>query len=95
MELLRVPRLHLTEHGVHVTVRDNGPGMAPALLARATEPFFTTRPDGGGTGLGLYVCEAIVKARDSVADDDAEFAANPNELTEFVSRQISRGEARK
>jgi two-component system nitrogen regulation sensor histidine kinase GlnL len=36
-----------------VEVKDDGPGMAPELLARLATPFFTTRP--GGTGLGLAV----------------------------------------
>jgi signal transduction histidine kinase/CheY-like chemotaxis protein len=36
-----------------LTVRDNGPGMAPQVLEHAFEPFFTTKPHGKGTGLGL------------------------------------------
>jgi signal transduction histidine kinase/ActR/RegA family two-component response regulator len=38
---------------VELTVRDNGPGMAPDVHDRAFEPFFTTKPHGKGTGLGL------------------------------------------
>ncbi|MXP63502.1 hybrid sensor histidine kinase/response regulator [Roseomonas sp. M0104] len=38
---------------VALAVRDHGAGMSPATLARATEPFFTTKPKGQGTGLGL------------------------------------------
>lgn len=38
---------------VSITVRDTGAGMTPEVLARATEPFFTTKPAGTGTGLGL------------------------------------------
>lgn len=36
-------------------VRDDGPGMPPDLLARATEPFFTTKAAHEGTGLGLAI----------------------------------------
>jgi PAS domain S-box-containing protein len=43
-----------------VEVRDTGPGMAPALLARIFDPFFTTKPVGIGTGLGLAICHNIV-----------------------------------
>ncbi|WP_210251786.1 GAF domain-containing hybrid sensor histidine kinase/response regulator [Agrobacterium tumefaciens] len=38
---------------VRLTVRDDGAGMSKSVLARATEPFFTTKPIGQGTGLGL------------------------------------------
>jgi len=38
---------------VVVTVSDTGQGMTPEILARATEPFFSTKPLGKGTGLGL------------------------------------------
>ena len=38
---------------VRVTVTDDGEGMSPEVLARATEPFYSTKPLGKGTGLGL------------------------------------------
>jgi len=38
---------------VRLAVRDTGVGMSPDVLARAMEPWFTTRGDRGGTGLGL------------------------------------------
>jgi C4-dicarboxylate-specific signal transduction histidine kinase len=42
---------------VRLHVQDSGPGFAPAALARAFEPFFTTRD--GGLGLGLSLCETL------------------------------------
>ncbi len=45
---------------VVVEVRDTGFGIPPELLARVTEPFFTTKERGVGTGLGLTVCKRIV-----------------------------------
>ena len=44
-----------------VTVHDEGVGIAPEHLRRLTDPFFTTKRDQGGTGLGLSVSAAIVK----------------------------------
>jgi two-component system sensor histidine kinase RegB len=44
-----------------ISVRDRGPGMSDAVLARASEPFFTTRETGDGMGLGLYLSRATVE----------------------------------
>jgi signal transduction histidine kinase len=38
---------------IEIAVRDTGCGIDPAILPRVTEPFFSTRPSGEGTGLGL------------------------------------------
>lgn len=43
---------------VHLTVEDNGPGIAPEVAARLGEPFFTTKPSG--TGLGLSISRRIL-----------------------------------
>jgi PAS domain S-box-containing protein len=47
---------------VHVTLGDNGPGIPPLLRARIFEPYFTTKPTGIGTGVGLAVSLGIIKA---------------------------------
>ncbi len=51
-----------SERAVTFTVEDTGPGMAPAVLARACEPFFTTKADGQGTGLGLFFVHSVAAA---------------------------------
>lgn len=50
-------------HGafVRLFVRDNGVGMTPAVQARMYEPFFSTKPNGQGTGLGLSTVDRIVQ----------------------------------
>ena len=45
---------------VHLQVRDTGPGMDEAVLARLFTPFFTTKADG--TGLGMLSCRRIVES---------------------------------
>jgi signal transduction histidine kinase len=54
---------HLPHEGVYaeIVVADTGHGMEPATLARAFEPFFTTRPRGYGAGLGLSMVHSTVR----------------------------------
>lgn len=46
---------------VEVEVRDNGPGVPDEFRNRIFQPFFTTKADRGGTGLGLAVCRALME----------------------------------
>lgn len=48
---------------LRVEVEDNGPGIPAAIKNRLTEPFFTTKPMGKGSGLGLDVVRRIVEKR--------------------------------
>jgi PAS domain S-box-containing protein len=62
----RQPRRELVVHsrvesgGVVIGVSDNGPGLTEGQLARAFEPYFTTK--SSGTGLGLPICRSTVEA---------------------------------
>ncbi|WP_232003887.1 ATP-binding protein [Stutzerimonas stutzeri] len=46
---------------VILIVRDDGVGMEPEVLARATDPFFTTKGPGNGTGLGLSMAHGLAE----------------------------------
>ncbi len=46
---------------VRIAIRDDGPGMSPAVLARIGEPFFTTKEPGRGTGLGVFLARAVIE----------------------------------
>jgi len=47
---------------VRIKVADNGPGIPESLRARVFEPYFTTKPTGVGTGVGLAVSLGIIEA---------------------------------
>ncbi|SFP63136.1 PAS domain-containing protein [Tranquillimonas alkanivorans] len=44
-----------------VSVKDHGTGMTPEVLSKALDPFFTTKPPGAGTGLGLSMAYGFAK----------------------------------
>jgi len=44
---------------VEIRVRDNGPGIPAAVMAKVFDPFYTTRTQG--TGLGLSICQSLVR----------------------------------
>ncbi|MFN8451133.1 MAG: GAF domain-containing protein [Anaerolineae bacterium] len=46
---------------IEVSVWDNGPGISPDIVGEIFKPFFTTKPLGEGTGLGLHICRQVVE----------------------------------
>lgn len=60
-------------HGIEVTIKDTGSGISPEVQLRMFEPFFGTRPQGEGAGLGLYVVKkTLAKANGSIHIDSEE-----------------------
>jgi signal transduction histidine kinase len=59
-------RLALERGAIVISVLDDGPGMDEALLARASEPFVTTKPSG--SGMGLAITRAVVEEEDGVLE---------------------------
>jgi PAS domain S-box-containing protein len=63
-----------------LVVRDTGHGMPPEVLTRALEPFYTTKPAGKGTGLGLALVYGVMKAHGGRVD----LRSDPGQGTEIT-----------
>jgi signal transduction histidine kinase len=55
-----------------IEVSDTGSGIPPEILPKVIEPFFTTKPEGKGTGLGLPICRRIIQEHRGVLDIESE-----------------------
>jgi signal transduction histidine kinase len=60
---------------VRLSVHDTGHGMAPEVRARIFEPFFSTKPAGQGTGLGLAMVQGIVQQHRGWVECSSQFGA--------------------
>ena len=67
-------KVHNLEAGdyIQLTVADDGPGIAPAIIDKIFDPFFSTKDKTEGTGLGLTVVHGIVKAHQGGLRVDSE-----------------------
>ncbi len=54
-------RTTCSDDSVTIEVEDNAGGIAEALLERIFEPYFTTKEEGKGTGIGLYMSKVIIE----------------------------------
>src|SRR5207249_10279853 len=61
-----------TASGVFVEVSDTGHGIKPEMLPRIFEPMFTTKHMGTGAGLGLAICEQIIRQHGGTIQVDSE-----------------------
>jgi len=66
---------------VEISIRDNGTGIPPDVKEKMFNPFFTTKPAGEGTGLGLSMSHDIVVKQHG---GTIEAATEPGEFTEFT-----------
>ena len=66
---------------VEIRVKDNGVGIAQNIVGKIFQPFFTTKPTGQGTGLGLSLSyDIVVKAHNGKID----VMSKEGEYTEFI-----------
>jgi signal transduction histidine kinase len=67
---------------IQIGVRDNGIGIPQKILDKVYQPFFTTKPTGQGTGLGLSLSYDIIKAHDG----ELKVETKEGEFAEFLIR---------
>ena len=70
---------------IEITVKDNGPGIPPGITDKIFQPFFTTKPTGQGTGLGLSLAYDIVKAHGG----EIIIESKEGEGSEFIIRLLT------
>jgi signal transduction histidine kinase len=68
------------ESQVEIIVWDNGPGIPPDIQEKIFSPFFTTKPIGEGTGLGLHICREVV----GNLGGSIHVESLPDEQTQFI-----------
>ena len=68
------------EENIEIRIRDNGNGMPPHVVEKIFNPFFTTKPTGEGTGLGLAMSSDIVREHGGHIQVETE----PGEFTEMI-----------
>jgi len=66
--------------GIQIKVTDNGDGIPQKILDKIFQPFFTTKPTGQGTGLGLSLAYDIIKAHGG----DIRVETKEGEGSEFI-----------
>jgi signal transduction histidine kinase len=67
---------------IRIDVEDTGEGIATEAIGRIYEPFFTTKPAGKGTGLGLFITHRLVSEMNGAID----VRSKPGEGTRFTVR---------
>jgi len=65
-------RTSVMPYYVVIAVSDNGCGMDAQTLQHAVEAFFTTKPEGRGSGLGLALCQSIATSHHGRLEIDSE-----------------------
>ncbi len=68
---------------IEIRIRDNGPGIPPEVKEKIFNPFFTTKPAGEGTGLGLSMSHDIIVKQHAGTID---VVTEPGVFTEFIIR---------
>ncbi|NWJ42389.1 MAG: PAS domain S-box protein [Geothrix sp.] len=74
--------------GLTLRVEDTGEGMSPEVLAKAMDPFFTTKPQGKGTGLGLGMVYGTMLAHEGTFELRSELGRGTEAILRFPPSRV-------
>lgn len=88
--------IYMRENALHFDIQDDGVGMSEEVIARATEPFFTTRDTGSGMGLGLFLAYSVAHTLNAAFEIESKVGEGTQvrfavPLNTDASRSILRG----
>jgi two-component system NtrC family sensor kinase len=83
-----------TNGRVRISVRDNGIGISTSSLNKIFTPFFTTKPPGKGTGLGLYVCYGIIEGMAGTMEVESQRGVGTTFIVNLPARVADETEGR-
>jgi signal transduction histidine kinase len=78
--LIKIVTKELNQDLIEIQIIDNGPGIPEEIQQQVWDPFFTTKPQGEGTGLGLGIVKNIIENHNG----NIYFKSNPNGTTFFI-----------
>jgi signal transduction histidine kinase/CheY-like chemotaxis protein len=78
---------------LEVRVRDTGEGMGEEVLAKAMEPFFTTKPVGKGTGLGLPMVYGTMRAHEGSLSLSSRIGHGTEAILRFPASRVGKAES--
>jgi two-component system, sensor histidine kinase RegB len=92
-DAVQIGASRLADGRIQLIVVDRGRGMTPDELSRAGEPFFTTKPPGSGTGLGVFVTRSAMEQLGGELALSSTLGAGTSATITLPDSVVSRGEA--
>lgn len=82
--IIKIYEMKSDSKNIDFIIEDSGPGLVPALAENIFKPFFSTKKEGEGTGLGLYLCAQLMKKMDAILIYDYNYHAGARFILRFA-----------
>lgn len=84
------PKLHISlslkDHFITLVIKDNGKGIAKEHLQDIFQPFYTTKPEQEGSGLGLSICKKIIEEHGGTIRVESELGIGTSFIIQFLKK---------